>query len=587
MITLPGQPSIATHHPEILRREVAFSWDNLPRSILVSAICALVLYLPYNAQRYLPVFVSMWVALAMVHAHGLWLARRWAKTRDSNQNWDAKTWGRTFALGTFIALSIWGVGLAFILYQSDGPYRTMTLVAVCLLTVSTIPTHAAFFPALVCAIIPAIFPTTLVVFLHGGAGNNVLGLTLVLLAGLCLSAGFNMRQTIRKAVYLAIRNEHLIHELNASQTRRAKFFADANHDLRQPIHAIGLLIGELRRSTTESDRNECFNRIEASIEGMQDLVDYLLDSAKLEAGAVQPKVEHVPLGRILHRVATHFKPIANAKGVSLRVRDTKAIVATDAALLEQILRNLVANAIAYTPRGRVLVAARKRANVLQLSVWDQGIGIPKEKIESIFEAFVRLSGVSTSGQHVGLGLSIVKQCAELLNHPLNVESRPNRGSKFTVSMPYVGEEQTRAYTAQPREAMTAGAFVAVVDDDDDIVYAMRKLLTGMDCHVASGRSGDEIMCALAQHIRQPDLLICDLDLGPEETGLEVIHRIRSDQEADIPALLVSGSQAKLNALEINERNTLRMLKPVPAAVLKREIAASLETSKAREIAAGA
>lgn len=584
MLAFIEQKARSVQEQHLLQRQVSFLWDSLPRDLLATAVVVALFWVPYATEKtfWALTWFSLLVGLGILD--GAWMYRRWQHLVRSNSPWDPTWWGWRFTVGCGITMTFWGVTLAYFFQVSEGFLGMLTLITACLLAIGVVPHYASFFPALLAAAVPTMLPLITVLFWRMDQVSVALACGLIIVAFVCIGVGWNLRQTIRGAVSLAIENQGLIQELQAAQARKTRFFADANHDLRQPIHAIGLLVSELKRPLPESEKNEYVRRIESSIEGMQNLIDYLLDSAKLEAGAVTPKISVFPIAQTLRRVDSHFQPIARAKGIALHVRESDALVRSDPALLEQILRNLVGNAISYTPKGKVLVGTTRSGESLKLSVWDQGLGIPRDKIDAVFEAFVRLDGPNPGGKHVGLGLAIVKRCAELLQHPLSVDSRPNHGSRFSVSIPYAGKDTHSAATPVLPHVDVGGAFVAVVDDDDDILYAMQKMLNGLGCHVVTGRNGDEATEALAQHLRQPDLIICDLDLGYEETGVEVIERIRADQDAQIPALLVTGSQHKLTELMLDDATITPLLKPVPEQRLKTEISNALRESDRRSLA---
>ncbi|MEY4750751.1 MAG: hypothetical protein RIQ60_2965 [Pseudomonadota bacterium] len=228
-------------------------------------------------------------------------------------------------------------------------------------------------------------------------------------------------------------------ELEAANLARKRFIAAASHDLRQPAAAIGLLVSVLREQIQPPEQRAMIERVDEAVASMEGLLGGLLDLSRLEAATVQPRLEEFALQPLLDAIAVHESEAARRKGLRLRLRATPLVVRSDRLLVEQILRNLVGNALRYTDAGGVLVAARARRDHVVLQVWDSGRGVPYDLQGAIFEEFVQLddcAGPSRS-QGLGLGLSIVKRTAELLGHPLHLRSTPLRGSVFSIELPRV------------------------------------------------------------------------------------------------------------------------------------------------------
>ncbi len=232
----------------------------------------------------------------------------------------------------------------------------------------------------------------------------------------------------------------------AEQANRAKsrFLAAASHDIRQPLQAMGLFVAALGQSGLTAPARDLVAKLEASLESLESLLSSLLDISRLEAGVVEPQTGPVPLGPMLHRLAEEFAPLAHDKGVRLRAVPTAAVAHSDPVLLERILRNLLANAVRYTPAGGILLGCRRRGGRLRIEVRDTGVGIPPEHRQAIFREFHRLPG-TRHGKGFGLGLAIVERTASLLGHEVDVQSREGRGSLFAVGVaPARGPRARRA-----------------------------------------------------------------------------------------------------------------------------------------------
>ncbi|AWU95516.1 ATP-binding protein [Azospirillum ramasamyi] len=221
---------------------------------------------------------------------------------------------------------------------------------------------------------------------------------------------------------------------------KSRFLAHASHDLQQPLQAIGMFTGLLERQPQSAKAAVLLTDLKAAQRSMRDLLNAILDISKLESGAVTPKPADLPLSPLLDQLEAEFAGLAEAKGLRLRAVPTDAVVRSDPALLERILRNLIANAIRYTETGGVLVGCRTRGDRLWIEVYDTGRGIAEPDRKRIFQEFVQLDRADRDrSEGIGLGLAIVDRLARLLEHPLTVRSVEGRGTVFTVGVPLVRE----------------------------------------------------------------------------------------------------------------------------------------------------
>ena len=347
---------------------------------------------------------------------------------------------------------------------------------------------------------------------------------------------------------LAARAEELTRlkdEAERANAAKTRFLAAASHDLRQPMHSISLLVGVLRTRLTEPAQLDLADKVQSSVTTMENLFGNLLDISKLDAGAVHAHIEDVDLGWLLERAAQTWAPQAQEKGLSLRVRPGRWVVRGDATLLERIVGNLLANAIRYTRHGGVVVGCRRRGTTCELQVWDTGPGIAAEHQEAIFEEFFRI-GTPGAGQEkgLGLGLSIVRRCVHLQGYSIGVASREGRGSVFSVTMPLATGRMAGRDTSPAAQAplqSLEGNFIVVVDDEATNREAVRDALLAAGCHVVIAASADEALAELQGHLRSPDLILTDYQLGSSGDGLAVIQQLRTLYDEPIPALVVTAN----------------------------------------------
>lgn len=363
---------------------------------------------------------------------------------------------------------------------------------------------------------------------------------------------------------LALRNEEA-ERANAAKTR---FLAAASHDLRQPLQAISLLVEVLRERLVGRDVSGLVEKVQASVHALESLFVSLLDISRLDAGAIKPHVQKFSVASVLRLVEANFLPQALAKGLRLDIVHSSAVVLSDPALLERILSNLVSNAVRYTASGRVLVGCRRHRGRLHLLVVDTGPGIAKTFQAEIFEEFFQLANPERDrSKGLGLGLSIVKRTAAILQHPIILRSQPGRGSTFGIDVPLVQESSPALIAPRfsaPDAERFAGAFVLVIDDDKETRFAIEALCGQWGCHVVGADSAEAALETLEAHLRNPDLLICDYRLRGGRNGNAAIELIRRRLEDDLPAIVVTGDLSVQAGEFAQQRRVALLYKPINA-----------------------
>ena len=341
---------------------------------------------------------------------------------------------------------------------------------------------------------------------------------------------------------------------------KSRFLATASHDLRQPLQSLALLNGTLRRLVGDPDAREALAQQEQAIGAMSRLLNALLDISKLESGAIQPEITDFTVAALFDEIRREFAGLAGNKGLELQVEVCQDTIRSDPSLLEQVLRNLVANAIKYTARGRVLLRCLHEATLVRLEVADTGIGIPADQLPYIFDEFFQV-GVrpSSTRNGYGLGLAIVNRIVKLLDLRLEVDSELGKGSSFRLDVPVgtaracrrVRESaaETTGEWAKPKRAPR----VLLVEDDTGVRNATCMLLRAAGYEVIGAASRAEALVQL-EGLAGIDLLITDFHLGTDGTGLEVIGSVRERLGGNLPAILLSGdTSADIRGLCHDER----------------------------------
>jgi len=361
-------------------------------------------------------------------------------------------------------------------------------------------------------------------------------------------------------------------ELALANTFKSRFLSAASHDLRQPLHALNLFVAQLRSETNGAERARLAGRIDDAVCAMNELFDALLDMSKLDAGILEPTVTQFPVSRILERLETTFAGAAEEKGLRLAVVASSAYVRSDFILLERMLLNLVSNAIRYTQRGGVLVGCRRSGNNLRLEVLDTGAGIPQSEHKEIFSEFYQLEASRTVRQGgLGLGLSIVDRLGRLLGHPVEIDSRIGKGSRFSVGVPLAAGESKPVIISATQPAVTdnvGGKLVVVIDDDAMVLDGMRGILRSWGCRVIAAGSAAMALDMLAGESNEPDLIVSDFRLADGATGIEAIDALCRSCRATIPAFLISGDTGPERLREARASGYHLLHKPVSPMVLR-------------------
>ena len=378
------------------------------------------------------------------------------------------------------------------------------------------------------------------------------------------------RDDLQRQVDAATR-ELLEKKDEAERGNRAKtrFLAAASHDLRQPMHALGLFVAELGQKPHAPDTRRLVEQIAISAETMENLLDSLLDISRLDVGALDRQIKPFPLQPLLERIEVDYRREAGLRGQRLRLRPTSLWVESDPLLLERILHNLISNALRYTPGGTILVACRKRGRKVRIEVRDNGPGIAPEAQEAIFQEFVQLDNPERNrAKGLGLGLAIVRRLTDLLEHPLQLKSSPGRGSLFAIELPSAAPGiLTDHHQPAPAQAL-ARLRVVLVDDDELALASTTGLLESWGCQVNAADTGAALLATLRPGDEAPDIIVCDYQIAGTGDGLQLIEQLRGHFARQIPAVILSGDTSPATATAIQQADIPLLHKPVRPAKLR-------------------
>ena len=535
-----------------------------------------------------PWLMAFWVALIV--ANQLWrgvLVSAWKRAQPGLAA--APRWGRYWAIGSTLGGALWG--LASIIVYPDSPSHQALLI-VCMFGVVlgglnlTAVYKASFYGFVVTALVPLIVREALV----ADHVHAYTALVMSVVLGFLLAFGHHLNDILTRSLAIRYENFDLISGLK-SQTRAAhearaaaeaanraksQLLAAASHDLRQPLHALGLYTAALAARACEVPWRPLVSNVQNAVNALEAQFAQLLDLSQLEAGALTPERSRVALAPLFARVAAEFRPLAAAKGLVLRCAATRLAVDSDAALLERMVRNLVANAVRYTSRGGIVVGGRRRGAQVSVVVIDTGVGIAPEHGDRIFEEFYQVRcgrDAATAPNGMGLGLAIVRRLANLLGHRVDLVSRVGTGSCFRIEAPRATDAVhafARAVPGLPSggRASLEGTLVAVVDDDPTAIDAMAELFSIWGAKVVGGRDAQALLEALGRWERYPDLVVADLRLGDGASGIIAVRALRDELGFAVPALIVSGDTSAAAERAVRSAGLTLLPKPVVATVLE-------------------
>ena len=493
-------------------------------------------------------------------------------------------WALYYTLYMACAGIVWGSTI-FLFARPETPITVaLTLCGLFGIAGGSVPGNAYNPPGLY-AFVGLIFSFVLVRMMTvGTTGYPALGVAAVGYAAILILFCRVQARTIRDGFRIRFENRALVAELTvqkaeAEEARRtaeqanlakSQFLAAASHDLRQPLYALGLFSASLEGLKLDAEGKRVVGNIQDNIAALESLFDGLLDVSKLEAGAVHVRPQAVSVDELFDRLSHYFRPLAAERGLNLRLRSGGEHVWSDPVLLEQVLSNLISNALRCTHHGALLVAARQRGNRLRFEVWDTGVGIAAADLHRIFDEFVQLGNPERDRRKgLGLGLAIARRAVALLDAEIEVASRPGRGSRFQFSQPMT--ERPRAATAKPSTppiAARGSGSILFVDDDRNVQRGISELLGRWNVAFEIVGDAESALRRIDEGAR-PRMLLSDYRLPGGMSGLDLIDAVRALDLADAPDMaLVTGDLDPRLIAAAQAKSVPLLYKPLRAAQLK-------------------
>ena len=499
------------------------------------------------------------------------LYRLFARRAQNLIDW--KPWAHRFAAGALAGGLTIGTGS---IWMMDANRKDMQIIALLLIFACTggaVGAMGAYLPAFFAFYFAVSLAPAIWLFWLGDLWHITIGVLFLLWFMAVAEQARRTSRQIEENIRLRLENQELVQGLRREKAlaeeanvAKSRFLAAASHDLRQPVHAMSLFVAALRAHEMNGEARGLLDHIETSVRALSGLFGGLLDISRLDAGVVEVRRAPFAIQPLMERVCKDYQAEAAKKGLRLRVRPTRAFLDSDPILFERILRNIVANAVAYTDRGKIIVGSRRRGSGLRVQVWDTGRGIEPAEQQRVFQEFYQIGNPERDRTRgVGLGLAIVKRLTTLLEHPLELRSVAGKGTGFSIDVPLASAlaGATRdGQTGRVARIAHGSGLVLVVDDEAAIQIAMKSVLQSWGYSVIAAGSFAEMMERIATVTVVPRLIVCDYRLRENETGSAVIERLRNEYNDEIPGMLITGDTAPDRLKEAQASGYLLLHKPV-------------------------
>jgi two-component system, sensor histidine kinase len=506
----------------------------------------------------------------------------------------AKKWARVYTASVCALGGCWSVGclLFFDAHDPVGMALLIVLTAgVCSAALLAASCHLPSFRAFMLIVLA---PLVARCFAAGERVYTLIALSLAAYLLFSLAASRRLHELFSTSSELRFKNEDLAQRLGVEKERaehalaaKSKLLAAASHDLRQPLHALGMFVELLDERSSSDEQRVLLSRIRASTGALSGLLNGLLDISRLDSDTVRLRREHFCLRPLFEQLSAEHAESARQKGLSFRVSGAELIVESDPELLARLVRNLLSNALRFTARGEIaLTAVQLDAKRVQLSVADTGRGIPLAERSRVFEEFYQIGNPERDReQGLGLGLAIVRGLAKVLEHPVHVRSEPERtvGTELVVELPSGDAELASAAEAAassgPPAHTLAGRSVLLIDDERDIRDAMVAVLEGWGCKASSAANLTEALALWQGKSDVPDLVLCDYRLPGGMTGAQALSQLEATWSTALTSAIITGDTSPERIREARSYGRPVLFKPVMPGKLRALLSALLHQAQ--------
>ncbi len=526
--------------------------------------------------------------LVMISITQIFELSQWWRFRSLTQDAEqCRRWDARFKRNTSIGALAWGSAWWVMFVPGDLGYQALLICVAMGFSAGGVTINPIHRPSLYLYLVLLLAPLIGRVVLENDEQHWFLAIMLLIYAGFLLQSASKLMHTFELSLQQRFEKEVLLYTLRMREEETAqalaaaelanmtksRFLATASHDLRQPLQALRLFTEALQDTAKDKETTHLAKQIGKSVDALVDMFDDLLDVSRLDAGIIQPRMQHFALYDLFDRLYVDFGQLAQAKGLLLELpynnddemcrEHCPTVVYSDPFLLERMLRNLLSNAIRYTDHGRVRVKCQCTNSHVEIAVQDTGIGIRPEVMKQIFEEYYQVDNPHRDRRKgLGLGLAIVRRMEELLGYHIKVESEPGQGSSFSFSVKKGDKDVlARPFVITHTRYDVDGKVVALVEDDQDIREFTAELMQSWGCRVFAEADGAELLRKLDMAAVRPDLLVCDYRLPNNQTALDVMQQMR-EFWGDLPILVVTGDTGVETLQAIQQSGASLLHKPI-------------------------
>jgi signal transduction histidine kinase/CheY-like chemotaxis protein len=563
-------------HDKIHIEQIKILHDSIPSLLLVNVLvgCALA-YGFWDVIPHQSIVICLLLLLAMVLVRGVFFLGYKKHFNPDN----IKPYRLSLIIGGACAGMIWGaIGILFFPVDEQN-YQVFILFALMAMTGGSAFTLAIYLPSFFAFVPITLLPIIIQLFLLADKFHIALGMATMTFLLVLTSFNIKVNKNFKTSLMLRFKNLALIAQLQQQKDEaerankaKSKFLAAASHDLRQPLYSLGLFTTVLDETIKYPKVKKVVEQMNTAVSALTNLFDKLLDISQLDAGVIKVKKHDFPLNAIFDKLIQSFNSQAKEKNIMIHWPTKYPSVHSEADLLEQILRNYLSNALKYTRQGEINVQCEVHKEMVHIHVSDTGVGINKEDFSDIYEEFYQISNPERDREKgLGLGLSIVKRTAKLLEHEIAVSSEAGKGSRFSISVNQaeniiVGSVDT---TDADKKAIPGDpALIVVIDDAEDIRQGLDSLLQLWGYSVIVAGDLENALLQLKTNNLEPDVIISDYRLKEGKTGIDAIRAIQLAYDTEIPALIITGDIATERLIEMNSSHFQVLFKPVPPMKLR-------------------
>jgi|TARA_B110000902_G_C14293723_1_gene582227 signal transduction histidine kinase/CheY-like chemotaxis protein len=555
---------------ETLGEQIQIVKDNYPAGVIIYLLTTAVAFLILDFTQYHG-YSYYWLSANIVTSIFILARHYWHEVFPispiSNARW--------LVFSQMLLGSLWGF-LSFLVYYEPYANILIFLGLGVLIMSATMNKQAPYLPIFMSFLVTSYLPLIIALIMRGNLIAFGLGIASCIYFYAISSIAKNYQKSLKSAIELRRNNFRLAEDLNATMNElqdavhaKSIFLASASHDLRQPLHAIGLFCETLKNTKLSDSQQDIVARIDESTTQTRDLLGAILDYSRLDSAFIEPVIDNFSLQPLLDKLEDELGGNAAMHNLDYRSRDTLLAVETDKVLLEIILRNIISNAINYTSDGGILIGCRKRRDVVVIEVWDTGIGIDPVDLSNIFKEFHQLNNSQRNREKgFGLGLAIVKGLIDRLNLDIEVSSTRGKGSLFRITVPLSTSRIREEIIIDEITGNFDGLQILLIDDDESIRISMGGLLKswGIDCQAAE--SSNEAIDLVFKYNFIPDLIISDYRLRDNLNGRQALNDVRGTTFDTIPAIMITGDTDPLRFMDATAANALLIHKPISASQLR-------------------